>query len=211
MAGVRSHNGLHRDRPVERRQPSFVSNGQSKQVRIRDLLPASDMPHLKDGLIEDRQRVGPPMVVAGCAQRAKMCGDYLRQSRGAGIVRVAEYPNAPVDRNRAGCPSVPSVPAKPVVCVLVMRMPWIKESDKDVDVRKRYPHDSSRSSLISFRVGLRAPGRGDSSGTPFRILGAAFGSSDSRARSEMTRPMVILLCCASSRAICTRLSSRSSC
>ena len=58
----------------------------------------------------------------------------------------------------------------PAMSRVMIRMNRVTEGDQDVHVRKR-DHSSSRSSLISPRVGGRSPGSRVMSRIPFRSLG----------------------------------------
>ena len=81
---------------------------------------------------------------------------------------------------------------KPIVRHFVMRVLWIEERDKQIDVEERHAaHSSSLSSFTSFIVIIRPPGRRGSNGTPLRTFGAGpLGVSALRARLESIFPVV---------------------
>ena len=85
----------------------------------------------------------------------------------------------------------------------------VEQRYEDVDVQQGDScHSSSRSLFTSAMVGRRLPfGRRGKSGTPLRTRGGRFGSSDFRARSEITRPAVVARLEAISLAACRMSSS----
>src|SRR6266540_4726256 len=85
----------------------------------------------------------------------------------------------------------------------------VKQRYEDIDVQQGDScHSSSRSLFTKAMVGRRLPcGRRGNSGTPLRTRGGRFGSSDFRARSEMTRPAVVARLEAISLAACRMSSS----
>jgi len=126
---------LHGNGPVERGESAVIPNGQAQQISIRDLLVSDDHRGPKQGLVHQRHGVRPEMVVRSGTKTSQAAGHFGGSCIHCGIGRVTQNADAAVYGDRACCPSVRSIPAKPTVGVFVVVVGRIEESDQDIHIR----------------------------------------------------------------------------
>jgi hypothetical protein len=116
------------------------------------------------------------MMVRGGAERPKAHDHVSRRCFHTSVCRIADDPDAAIDRNGGCSPSPFPIPPEPLVRRLVLRVGRVEKRGKNVDVEKRYAHSSSRSRFTNARSGFDAPDFGTNNGTPLRTRGASLGS-----------------------------------
>ena len=125
---------LHGNGSVERGKSAVISNGQTKQVRIRDFLVPADHQWPKQRLIDERHRVLPEVMVRRGAKTSQAAGHFCGSRLHGGICRITQDADKAIYRYRACRPSVLSIPAEPTVRVFVIVVRRIEESHQDIHV-----------------------------------------------------------------------------
>src|SRR5450759_4583133 len=149
------------------------------------------------------------MVVRGGAETSQAAGYFGGRRFHSGICRVTQDADTAIDGDRAGCPSVLSIPAKPAVRFFVVVVGRVEESHQDVHVKEGDAHASSRNSFTIRRSGFETPAFGTKSKAPLRTFRGARAASDCRASCEMSCPSVTP-CCRANCLVVVRRSSSSS-
>ena len=133
----------------------MVSDGQSEQIGIRDLLVATDHRRPEQRLVRDRHGISPEMVI-GLAKKAQAVNQFAGRRARGWVCRIAQHPDTAVKRYGARCPPVSSIPSEPAVRLFVVLMPGVEERHEDVHIQERDAQDASRNSLTSRKLALRA-------------------------------------------------------
>ena len=119
---------------VKRGKPAVISNGQTKQIRIRDLLVSADHRWPKQRLIHERHRVLPGMMASRGAKTSQASGHFGETRFHGRICRITQDADKAIDRYRTRRPPVLSISAEPTVRVFVIVVRRIEESHQDIHV-----------------------------------------------------------------------------
>ena len=163
ISGFGARYGLQGNGPVERGEPAVIPNGQTKQIRIRDLLMTADHRRPKKGLVREGDRIPPEMMVRRGAKDSQAARHFGGSRFHGGICGVTQNTDAAVYRDRACRPTVLPIPAEPAMCVFVIGMGRIEESHQDIHVRKRDAQAPSRNWFTTCRSGFETPALGTKS------------------------------------------------
>ncbi len=155
---VRTLHCLQGDGTVEGGEPAVIPNSQTKQICIRDFPMPADRRQPKKRVVRRRNRVRPEMVVRRGAKASQAAGHFGGCRFHRPIGRVAQNANAAIRGDRAGCPTVFSVPAEPAVRVLVVDVGRIEQSHQHVHVKKGNAHASVPQLVYYSEIGLRGAG-----------------------------------------------------